>query len=50
MVGDARNDGVDQPVVPAIYIPYTAAMRARAQFIVRTEGDPLTCLHSVREL
>jgi predicted permease len=48
VVGDARNDGVDQPVVPAIYIPYTAAPRAWVQFLVRTEGDPLTCLHSIR--
>jgi predicted permease len=48
VVGDARNDGVDQPVVPAIYIPYTAAMLAWAQFLVRTQGDPLTCLHSIR--
>jgi predicted permease len=48
VVGDARNDGVDQPVRPAIYIPYTAATRAWAQFLVRTEGDPLTYLHSIR--
>ena len=48
VVGDARNDGVDQPVVPAIYIPYTAATQAWVQFLVRTEGDPLTCLHSIR--
>jgi predicted permease len=48
VVGDARNDGVDQPVVPAIYIPYTAEMPAWAEFLVRTEGDPLTCLHSIR--
>jgi predicted permease len=48
VVGDARNDGVDQPVVPAIYIPYTAAMQAWVQFLVRTEGDPLTSLHSIR--
>jgi predicted permease len=48
VVGDARNDGVDQPVVPAIYVPYTAALQAWAQFLVRTEGDPLTCLHAIR--
>ncbi len=48
VVGDARNDGVDQPVGPAIYIPYTSATRAWAQFLVRTEVDPLTCLHSIR--
>jgi predicted permease len=48
VVGDARNDGVDQPVRPAIYIPYTAATRAWVQFLVRTEVDPRTCLHSIR--
>ncbi|HTW48956.1 MAG TPA: ABC transporter permease [Acidobacteriaceae bacterium] len=48
VVGDARNDGVDQPVVPAIYIPYTALIPAYAQFLVRTQGDPLACLHSIR--
>jgi len=48
VVGDARNNGVDQLVVPAIYIPYTALIPAYAQFLVRTEGDPLTCLHSIR--
>jgi predicted permease len=48
VVGDARNDGVDQPIVPAIYIPYTAALQSWAQFLVRTQGDPLTCLHSIR--
>jgi predicted permease len=48
VVGDARNDGVDQPVVPAIYVPYTTLIPAYAQFLVRTEGDPLTSLHSIR--
>jgi predicted permease len=48
VVGDARNDGVDQPVVPAIFIPYTSGTRAWVQFLVRTEGDPLSCLHSIR--
>src|SRR5215472_3191685 len=44
VVGDARNDGIGRPVVPAIYLPYTTLIRAWAQFLVRTEGDPLTCL------
>jgi predicted permease len=48
VVGDARNDGVDQPVVPAIYIPYTAAMQAWVEFLVRTQGDPRTCLRAIR--
>ena len=48
VVGDARNDGVDRPVVPAIYLPYTAVMPSYVQFFVRTQGDPLTYLHSIR--
>jgi ABC-type antimicrobial peptide transport system permease subunit len=48
VVGDARNDGVDQPAGPAIYLPYTAVMREYVQFFVRTQGDPLTYLHSIR--
>jgi predicted permease len=48
VVGDARNDGVDQPVVPAIYIPYTAAIQNYVAVFVRIQGDPLSCLHSIR--
>jgi predicted permease len=46
--GDARNDGLDRPVVPAIYVPYTALMQTNAQFFVRTQSDPLTYLYSIR--
>ena len=48
VVGDARNDGLDQPVVPAIYLPYTAVMKPYTEFFVRSQGDPLTYLHSIR--
>ncbi len=48
VVGDARNDGVDRPVAPAIYLPYTTLIRERVEFFVRTQGDPLTYLHSIR--
>ena len=48
VVADARNDGIDRPVVPAIYIPYTTLMPPFAQFLVRTQGEPLTYLHSIR--
>jgi predicted permease len=48
VVGDSRNDGLDRPVAPAIYIPYTTLMMPYAQFFVRTQGDPLTYLHSIR--
>ena len=48
VVGDARNDGLDRPVVPAIYLPYTAVMQPYVQFFVRTQGDPLNYLQSIR--
>jgi ABC-type antimicrobial peptide transport system permease subunit len=48
VVGDARNDGVDRPVVPAIYLPYTTLMPPFAQFLIRTQDEPLAYLHSIR--
>jgi ABC-type antimicrobial peptide transport system permease subunit len=48
VVGDARNDGLDRPVVPAIYLPYTTVIMPYVEFLVRTQGDPLTYLHSIR--
>jgi predicted permease len=48
VIDDVRNDGVDRPVVPAIYIPYTTLMMPYVQFFVRTQGDPLNYLHSIR--
>jgi predicted permease len=48
VVGDARNDGLDHPVAPAIYVPYTTVARPYAQFFVRTQGDPLAYLQSIR--
>ena len=48
VVGDARDDGVDRSVVPAIYVPYTAVMGPYGQFLVRTRGNPLTWLHTIR--
>ena len=48
IVGDARNDGVDRPVAPAIYIPYTTLLVPYAQFLIRTQGEPLPYLHSIR--
>ena len=48
VVADARNDGVDRPVVPAIYLPYTTLIAPFAQFLIGTQGEPLAYLHSIR--
>lgn len=49
VVGDARNDGVDRPVIPAVYVPFSTFMPPYAQFEIRTQGEPMTYLRSVRE-
>jgi predicted permease len=48
VVGDASNDGIGRPVVPAIYLPYTTLMRQYVDIFVRTQGNPLNYLHSIR--
>jgi predicted permease len=48
VVGDSRNDGVDRPVAAAIYLPYTTLMPPFAQFLIRTQGEPLAYLHTIR--
>ena len=48
VVGDARNDGVDRPVVPAIYLPLPTVMMPYVEFLVRTQGDPRTYLRSIQ--
>jgi hypothetical protein len=48
VVADVRDDGVAGPVAPAIYVPYPTFMEPIAQFQIRTQGEPLALLHSVR--
>jgi len=49
VVGDSLNDGLDKPVAPAIYAPYTLVMPPFTQVLVRTQGEPLALLHSIRQ-
>jgi hypothetical protein len=48
IVGDARNDGLANPIQPAVFVPYTLSMTMATQILVRTEAPPLTLLHAVR--
>lgn len=48
IVGNARNDGLGNPVLPGIYVPYATVMEPYAQFEIRTHGEPLSYLHAVR--
>ena len=49
VVGDSLNDGLDKPVAPAVYVPYTLVTVPFTQVLVRTSGDPLVMLHSIKQ-
>ena len=49
IVGDARNDGLANPVTPAVFVPFTLNMMMGTQILVRSEVPPLTLLHAVRK-
>lgn len=49
VVGDARDDGVDRPVIPAIYVPFSTLLYPLAQYEIRTQGEPMAYLHAIRE-
>lgn len=48
VVGDARNDGLDSPVKPEIYFPYSYYMFDLVQIFVRAQSDPHALEASVR--
>jgi predicted permease len=48
VVADARNDGLRNPIKPAIYVPYSLKMRMFTQILVRTRIPPLSIVPDVR--
>jgi putative ABC transport system permease protein len=48
VVTDSLNDGLDKPVKPAIFLPYSLYMWMHTQILVESRVDPLSTLHSVR--
>jgi predicted permease len=49
VVGDAKNDGLEHPVKPAIFLPYSFVLLPEERFMVRASGDPETAMRSVKE-
>ncbi|HEY2544736.1 MAG TPA: ABC transporter permease, partial [Candidatus Acidoferrum sp.] len=50
VVGDAKNDGLDHPVKPAVFLPYSFVIGSGGEsFLVRASEDPETTIHSVKE-
>jgi predicted permease len=48
IVDDVRNDDIDKPVKPEIYVPYSLYMIGQQQILVRTQGDPLVLESTIR--
>jgi len=48
IAGDALNDGLQNPVQPAVYLPYTLRMPMFSQVLVRTSANPLGLLRAFR--
>src|SRR5580658_6922697 len=50
VTADALDDGLDKPAKPAIYLPYTVNMWMWTQILVRSQVDPRTLTHNVKQL
>ena len=48
IVTDALDDGLRNPVKPAVYVPYALHMAMFTQILVRTRIPPMSVLHDVR--
>ncbi|WP_222705528.1 FtsX-like permease family protein [Terriglobus albidus] len=47
VVADARNDGLRNPVKPAVFIPYTLSMSQGTQILARSDVPPMTLVHAI---
>jgi len=49
VVGDAKNDGLDHPVKPAVFVPYSFVLPTDESLLVRVTGNPEIVLRSIKE-
>ena len=47
IMADKRDDGLRNPILPEIFVPYTLSMRVWTQILVRSEVPPLSLLHAI---
>ena len=48
-VEDAKNDGLDRPIKPAVFLPYTFILPPDEFLFVRTDTDPEAALLSIKQ-
>jgi len=49
VAGDVRNDDVDEPPLPQVYLPHAQQPTREMSLAVRTAGDPLRFVSAVRK-
>jgi ABC-type antimicrobial peptide transport system permease subunit len=49
VVGDARNDGLERPAKPGVFLPYSFILPPDEFLIMRTQIDPAAAMVSVKE-
>jgi putative ABC transport system permease protein len=49
VVGDSLNDGLDHPVRPAIFAPYSTLVPTGTQILIRTRVVPESVVYSIRK-
>src|SRR5882762_9137525 len=48
VVADARNDGLDHPVKPAVFLPYSFVLTPDESLLVRSAGSPEVAIQAVK--
>ncbi len=49
IVADSKNDGLEKPVAPAVYVPSNTVLFNGLGFLVHTKGDPLTYMRAIEK-
>jgi predicted permease len=47
VIADKRDDGLRNPILPEVFVPYTLSMRMGTQILVRSEQSPLKLVHAI---
>jgi predicted permease len=48
VVADAKNQGLQEPVLPEVWVPYTVTGSGERGILVRTANDPMLMMNAVR--
>jgi putative ABC transport system permease protein len=48
VISDAKNQGIQDPVLPEMFVPYTLTGEFERGILVRTAGEPVSLLNNVR--